>query len=469
MGDQITMLQGSLEDNVLTTLCWSEEHASALSIQLNPEIFSTRAYRKIAEKAFDHLTSYHSPIGIHLRDVLEAELRRSDEGKLLGRIIDDMDALRADLQPVYVLNELARFIASRKLSMALDDAADALQAGDLEAAERAIYQRDTVQASSPGIWLHDAEAMLAFLNQNEGDYFPSGIEVLDQRGIRPQRKQEFVIIGPKKSGKSLWCTEIGKQAILHRKSVLHITLENSEDLTAKRYCQAMFAMTSIKAETIRVPVFKKDQLGRFTNIDFDVRNAEALTLETKAAVARKLGAFKQRSRLLIKEFPTGTLTIAQLNAYLDSLSRTENFRPDLVIIDSGNKMAIRSDHIRTDMGQIFIQLRGIAVARNLAMVVPTHSNRSGDMARVVSGAAHVGEDYSILGTADTICTISKTAAERERGLARVLVDAARDAEDKWIALITQNYATGQFCIDSTYLSKHVEEEVTRVAGTEQED
>lgn len=457
-------LQGSLEANILTLLCWSDEHAAAVSMQVAPDLFSTRAYRKIATKALEYLGAYSKAPGVHLPDLLEDDLQRGEDGKLLGRVLGDMEELKTGLQPAYVMAELARFVATRKLKLALSDAADAVDRGDLEAAERVLYERDVMQSTSPGIWLHDAENMLRFLDEQEGDYFSSGIATLDERGVRPARKTLFLIIGAKGIGKSFWCIDAGKAAIMHRKNVLHISLENSEEETAKRYTQALFAMTYGKAETIRVPVFRKDQLGRFTSIDFDTRVAEGLNQDTRGSVAKKLAAFKSRPRLLIKEFPTGSLTIAQLNMYMDQLSRSENFRPDLLIVDSGNKLSYRSEHIRADMGRNFTLLRGMAVARNMAVVTPTHSNRSGDIAKLVSGAAHVGEDYSMLGTADIVCTISKTAIEKESGLARILIDKCRTGPDKWVSTISQNYQTGQFCLDSTYFGKHVQEEMERIAG-----
>ena len=361
-----------------------------------------------------------------------------------------------------MLDGLAHFIASRKLAQAIEDADEHLRAGDLEGAERALYQRDTAQASSPGIWLHDAEAMLKWMNVPESDYFTSGIDALDVRGVRPVRGELFLIIGAKKIGKSWWAIELGKQNIQRKKKVLHITLENSEDVTAKRYIQALYAMTASKSETVRYPIFKRDQLGRFTTIDYDQRVAEGITAETAPRIAKKLRGLKTRSRLLMKQFPTGSLTIPQLTAYLDQLARNENFRPDLLVLDSINRMSINSDKIRTDLGQLAIKLRGVAVSRNIAIVTTTHSNRAGDSAKVVSGAQHVGEDYSLTGTADTVCTISRTKQERENGRARIFVDASRNAEDKWLAMISQNFMTGQFSIDSVYMAKHVEQEIERL-------
>ena len=456
------MLAGSLEDNILTMLVHSAEHAANIAIQIAPELFSTPKYRTIAQKAGDYLLVYGKPPGVHMRDLLETELTRGDDGKIFARHCDDMDALVPDLNAQYVLDGLAHFIASRKLAQAIEDADEHLRAGDLEGAERALYQRDTAQASSPGIWLHDAEAMLKWMNVSESDYFTSGIDALDVRGVRPARGELFLIIGAKKIGKSWWAIELGKQNIQRKKKVLHITLENSEDVTAKRYIQALYAMTASKSETVRYPIFKRDQLGRFTTIDYDQRVAEGITAETAPHIAKKLRGLKTRSRLLMKQFPTGSLTIPQLTAYLDQLARNENFRPDLLVLDSINRMSINSDKIRTDLGQLAIKLRGVAVSRNIAIVTTTHSNRAGDSAKVVSGAQHVGEDYSLTGTADTVCTISRTKQERENGRARIFVDASRNAEDKWLAMISQNFMTGQFAIDSVYMAKHVEQEIERL-------
>ena len=464
------MLKGGLEDNVLTLLCYSDEYANALTLKLTPDLFSTRNYRKIAEKTFAHITAYGRPPGDHLRDIMEDDLRRGEEGTLLTKILDDMHGLYSNgFQAAYVLNELDRYISIRKLTAAVEDASDALARGDIETAERSLYQRDITQAATQGIWLHDTKAMLNFLYQHEEDEYSSGIEIFDRRGISPRRKEMFLVIGAKKVGKSFWAVQAGKENMLRRKKVLHVTLENSEEVTAQRYVQALFALTKEKAETLRIPIFKKDQLGRCTSIDFEQRTFDAITLDNKGSVAKKLGALKNRAHLLIKEFPTGGLTLAHLNAYLDQLSRNENFRPDLLIVDSGNKMAMRGDHFRTDLGQNIIGLRGIAVARNLAVFTTTHSNRQGDGARLVTGAGHVGEDYSMLGTADTICTISRTSAEKQAGLARLLVDAARNFGDAWVAMIAQNYATAQFCLDSVYMNKHIEEEVSKFSGKDDDE
>lgn len=460
------MLKGALEENILTLLCWSDAHSPMLAMRLTPQIFSTRSYRDIAQTAFAHMERFSKPPKAHLRDLFEAQLRKGDEGKLLRMTLDAMEGLQADMQADYVLDELDKFIATRQLKMSLEEAADLLQADDLEGARQALWNRaDPGSNAGMGIYLSDVKESLAFLEEKDEDYFPSGIDVLDELGVRPERKTLTLFIAPAKRGKTWYAVQAGKSAMLHRRKVLHITLEMSEKRIAQRYVQALYGMTSTRTQTVRVPVFKRDEAGRCHSVDFDTLSPELLNKEAKAKVAKKLRKLETRAALKIKEFPTGTLTIGQLNSYLDSLQKLEDFVPDLLIIDYPDLMAINSDNLRIDTGRTFSQIRGIAVARDMAVIALTQGNRTSSTSKTV-GANQVAEDYSKIGTADTVLTYSQTSEERQLNLARLLVAAARNQDDQFIVLMSQSYATGQFCLDSVYMQKHIEAEVSRLTGAD---
>lgn len=461
-------LKGSLEENLLTMLCWDDQNASAILLKVRPELFSSRSYRRIAEAAAKHLEEFGRAPQAHITDILEDDMRRGEEGILLRRILEDMAALAPTIQPDYVLTQLDKFITLRQISGAIEAASDAVQAGDAEKAQAALYSTDFNRKGSPGIWLHKPDEVLAFFNERDEDFFPSGVNVLDVRGIRPRRKTMFLILAPKKTGKSWWLCEMGKQSLMHRKKVLHITLEMSEEECAKRYVQALFAMSSTSVGQIRVPIFKRDQLGRCSSIDFDVQVPEYLRPEIRAEIAKKLEALRNRPPLLIKEFPTGNLSVAQLSSFLDSLARREHFEPDVLLIDYPKLMKHDLNNLRLSIGRNLEELRGIGVERNIAIVAPAQGNRSSESAKVVTSGM-LGEDWSMAQTADVVCSISRTKAEREIGLARIFVDSARSMEDKYLVMISQSYTTGQFCLDSTYMSKHVEAEVTRISGEGEEE
>ena len=140
-------LKDALEDNVLTLLCWDIERAPVIAKQITAAVlvstgekqlaaaslFSTRQYQRLAMFALDHIAKYGKPPRGHLRDYLEKEIRHRD-GQFLRNIIDNMEKLHPTLQGEFVLDELDKFIANRKLMLRMDASYDALNNDDLTAA-----------------------------------------------------------------------------------------------------------------------------------------------------------------------------------------------------------------------------------------------------------------------------------------------------------------------------------------------
>ncbi len=459
-------LKDAHEDNVLTMLCWDFDQSPTIALQVTAEMFSTREYRRIAQFALDHIAKYGVPPRGHLRDYLEKELRHRD-GEFLRNIINNIEKLHPGLQSKPVQDALDKFIAKRKMMMSMDAAYDALNNEDIEGAREALAVAGIVIKPPQGVWLHESERWLSFLNKKEGFEFSSGIDDLDERGIHPDRGEVYLHMGPRKSGKTWALIQIGRRAVQAHSDVLHITLENSSTITQQRYTQALLQLTEKEARTMRVPLFTFDAVGRF-RLDFkDQIDMVSLSDKTPGSLAHAIEPYQftgkpgSPGKLLVQEFSTGTLTIGQLNSLLDHLERNDGFKPDILILDYINLMDIGDvrQH-RLSLGRMGVALRGVAVTRNIALVTATQTNRQSATAKTVTGT-HIAEDWSLLGTVDTAVTYSQSQDERGLGVARVYVDAARNAPDKWTAQITQSYATGQFCIDSVYLTKTVTDEIAR--------
>jgi hypothetical protein len=466
-------LQGSVEDNVLTMLCFDEQNAATVALRVEPALFSTRAYQRIAEVAVGYLERYHRPPRAHLRDLLESELHRGEEGRFLAQVLDAMDALALELQSDFVLGQLDRWLASRHIWRHAERALDALHADKLEEAIEEIAAASgtgPVQAVQPRAWLHDTASWLAFLDVDpEADLFSSGVDELDKRGVRPSRGALFLVIGAAGAGKSWWLTEIGKRNLQeNRRRILHVTLENDLDEARLRYTQAFLAMARSEAEheTIERPLLRLDSIGRFVELEHNRARPDVLSRTSRKQIERDLRPYQAKGRLLVQWFPTGTLTIGQLSAYLDMLERAEGFKPDLLILDYADLMRTDSRDLRISLSQLFRDLRGLAGSRNIAVVTATQGNRVSSTAKTVTSNM-VSEDWSKIGTADVVCTYSQTPDERNLGLARIFVAKARRARDKWLALITQSYETGQFCLDSCYADKAAAAILRRHIGPEE--
>jgi KaiC/GvpD/RAD55 family RecA-like ATPase len=463
-------LKGSLEDNLLTLLVWSEEHAPMLAMRLGKELFSTRVYQDIAQAGLKYIEDYGKPPGPHIRDLFEKRLTRGgDEGRFLKQAIDAMEALAPDIQPDFVFAELDRFVEERLFSNSLEESLEALSRGDLSAAREALHgQLSHNSFDTEGTWLHDADKALRFLDEIEQDNFSTGIQVLDDHGVRPRRKSLMVFMAASNFGKSWFAINTGKQGLLNGISTLHITLEMQEEEVTQRYVQALYSMTEKESAQVRISMFNRNEMGHVIDLGQDILEPAALVKASRAKVASKLRQLKTRAPILIKEFPTGTLTIGQLVLYLDYLKRVHNFEPDQLIIDSPDLMDIDAKELRVSTGRLFKAIRGLGASRNkdrggMAIIVTTQADAASANAKTVK-MTNFSEDWSKIGTADMVITGSQTEEEYQLGLARILVGKARRQRKNVMALITQSYTVGQFCLDSVYMSAKLGEDIKRMTG-----
>jgi hypothetical protein len=154
--------------------------------------------------------------------------------------------------------------------------------------------------------------------------------------------------------------------------------------------------------------------------------------------------------IIIKEFPSGHLTVLQLRVYLDNLETSEKFVPDLLIVDYPDLLKLDKDNYRLDLDEAFKELRGLAVSRNIALAAVSQSHRSAAKAKQV-GVENVAEAYSKIAHSDVVLTYTQTPAENKLGLARLHVAAGRNDKDKFTVVISQAYNTGQFIVDSSLM------------------
>lgn len=463
------VLSGAMQENVLTVLCFHDDAAKAIRPALEATLFESRVYQDIASQAITFLDQYGTSIGDHLFDVFEGVLEGDDPRKasLYRKTFQALAATKDGINLKYVQESLQKFVHLQGLKRAILAAVEKIEAGRPDEAEVIIEAGMRARSISfdSGTRLTDTQKSLQFLNTQD-DGFPTGIEALDSAGVMPARKTLFLFIAPAKKGKSWFLTHVGKFALLQRLKVLVITLEMSEERYAQRFMQSLFSVSKREGE-VMIPKMRRSDNGHFMGVDFARVQRPSLTDKgirkfLEASVSEKLAS---KPPLVIKEFPTSSLTISQYKAYLDSLERIDNFVPDIVLLDYPDLMELDSKDLRVELSRVFKQLRGVAVERNHALVVPTQGNRESATARTTSDV-HVAEDYSKIATADVVVTYSQTPEEKRMGLARLFVANARNDEDKFQVLISQAYPVGQFALDSTRMHGDYWQVVDRESGAE---
>lgn len=446
-------VSSALQEDALTLLSQSDEYGRIIYQTMSADLFEGE-YRLFAKRCIDFWREHKTAPGIHIDSILADILEGEDTGRarVYSRIINMTLQAKENINGPYVISKLGMLIRLQSLKQTMLASAEKLnRPGEhtVEEVEALLYDilRARDLSFSPGTWLHDSTKLTNYLESHYLE-FTTGIRQLDDRNIVPARKELMMFVGGAGLGKTWFLVQIGKQGLMQRKKVLHISLEMSEEQVMQRYYQCMFSVTKYNAE-VDIRVFERSKnkvinhhtepvLPEFTFASNELQ----LELNTRLI---KWG--DRMSRVLIKQFPSRSLTPDGLHAYLDSLETISRFVPDLLIIDYPAIMNIDIKNPRMSIIENVMAVRSIAVERNMAAVAVHQSSKEGVKSGSVKGV-HMAEAWQIVGDADQIISYSSTEHERKLGLGRLLVDKARHERDKWSLLLTQSFELGQFVLDS---------------------
>lgn len=451
-----------LEENLLTLLVFDKQRFKVIRGTVDTIMFSG-FNREIATRAYTYIDKYGKPPADHIADLIEDKLTSDNkrEVRAYKDILSGLNDLKENINAEYVINKLEDFVKRQSLRSVAVELAKALQRDtedSLDEAESLIKNATTsrLKVFDPGLRMSNIGRALSFLDMTTYA-FPTGIPEFDKRGFGPTRKEMYLYMADAKSGKSWHVGHLAKIAVMNGLRVVHITLEMSEEKVSQRYVQAFFAVAK-RGDPIVIQKFKRLKKGGFEFYDKEIKPKLHLdSPNIRRKLERKMKRFQKRvlDNIIIKQFPTGKLTIGQLEAYLDNLETNEKFIPDLLVVDYPDLMDLqagKSGQYRHGLAEIYKNLRGIAVARNLALAVPTQTNRAGSGAKFV-GRKNVSEAYSKIADADVVLTYSQTDLEKKLHLARLSVVAGRNDEDNITVVLSQNYTMGQYVVDSVLMSK----------------
>jgi replicative DNA helicase len=467
-------LTTSLSESILTVLCFDNSDKATLICNLiGPELFESY-YRDICTRILDFRQNFKQAPGTsHLDDIFDHVLS-DDKNRLFPIYTKILQGLieqhQAGINVDYIASRVSEFVREQTLKSGVLSAAMRIQqGGDNVSDEVERILLDTVSKKvdieDPGSFLGDKTRALKFLDSNDNEFCRLGIKELDKRKLCPTRKELFLFMAPRKRGKSQFAVHVGKMSLLQRWKVVHITLEMAEEVVIQRYFQSLFSVSKRNESSVKT-YFELDELERLAGLNIEKSKAK-LNLEDpsiRQKLVKRIDEWGTKlNNVVVKQFATGSLTINKLEAYLDSIEITHKFVPDLLILDYPQLMKLSSENYTHSLGQVVVGLRGIAVKRNIAVLMLAQGNRESESAARVESHTIAG-DISMIATCDIAITHSQTAAERSLGLARLYVSNARNDEDRFTILISQNYATGQFCIDSAVMASNYTGLVEMKAG-----
>jgi hypothetical protein len=469
-------LTPAIQESLAAIVCFNDDSKVVGVVRGLVPLRAFDAYfRELVEVALKFRDRFNEAPGEHTVDLVDDLIKdHKDSEKLYRRLLTSLFEIKDSINSDYVISQAKKFSRQQTMKAAVMQTFELIQKGDedsLDDAERTLLKSFSTSSDlfEPGTVLSDASKSLQFLDQTF-ESMPTGIKELDQLGLGPSRGEIHLFIAPIGRGKSWWFINLGKWCLLHRFRVLHITLEMPETQVCQRYIQALFSISKRKKDYVK-QIFELDELGNFAGIDVeDIPHRPSLEDKgiRKTLIDEIDKKIKRRPPLVVKRFPTGNLTVKELEGYLDALETFHSFIPDLVIIDYPDLMTIDPSNYRLDLGNTIKELRGVGVKRNVAVAVASQVNREGMGAKVIS-SKHLSEDISKGATADVVISYNQTEDEEPLGLARLHVVKGRKDEDRFTVLISQSYGLGQFCVDSVRMLPRYWDVLNESSRTDEED
>lgn len=468
----------SLMENLVTLLAHDDVHGKVVVNMVDPALFEGEL-RVIAERCVAFWRQNNSAPKQHTQDLVSDILDDPNNRKAgtYRNILVSMVQLSESINAQYVIKQLSLFRRTQHLKDAIWRSAERINSGqELAITEVEDIWNDLLHTRemdfNPGLRLADYEKIIDKL-KTQHEEFVTGIKELDDRKFVPARQTVTMFLAPTGRGKTWYLIDQGSRAALQRKKVSHITLELSEELTGQRYYQRLFAIPKRPLDMLTTTSLLTDRLGRVEGFDTQKINPDFTFADEDVADELQVRVSHLGTRLdniIIKKFPMRSLTINGLRAYLDNLEIVEKFIPDMLILDYIGVMHTDAKNHRISLGRTGEEFHGLCDERNIAGITAHQTSRISATAENVS-MTHIAEDWSLTNSADQVMVYSCTPTERKYGLARLYVPKARSEEDNFGVLITQSYATGQFCISSALLeSKYFEslEQLKKVKEDEDE-
>jgi replicative DNA helicase len=329
-----------------------------------------------------------------------------------------------DNEKLFILKSVKDFNRLQAYKQAILHAEDLLQdpgSATLEQLDQifAAQLQVDMSDSSPGDFYFSGLAERLKARRRDSDVIMSLIPPLDRcldgGGFAPEELN--VLIGLPSAGKTFALLHLAKAAIAQKKKVVFFSLEMTSAKLASRLDAAY--------------------LGVETR---NLRDHTVVLGKTLKKLQREFG-----DSLLLKKMPAGRTSIADLSNALHAMDLC-GFTPDVLVLDYMNLMApprqSREGRHR-DLGQVYIDLKGLIQARHMWLFTAAQSNREGANVKVIT-LTNMADSFEGAMHGDVVISLNRDDNEAAREKLRLYLAKDKNGIDKKIISISTNYAKGAF-------------------------
>jgi replicative DNA helicase len=410
----------NFQTKVISSLLKNKKFLLNIRDVITPEYFDNQAHQYLVETIIKYFNKYHATPTL---DILHIEVKKIDNEVLKTSVVEQLkEAYKASNEDQeYVEQEFSNFCKNQQLKKALLTSVDLLQSGMYDDIRHLI--NSALKAGMDKNLGHEYEKDVEDRYREEyrnpvATPWP-GINQLLQGGLGGG---DFgLIFGGPGGGKSWSLIALGADAIKAGFNVNHYTLELSEAYIGKRYDAC------------------------FTNIS--VNNIQNHRTDVENVVSKLPG------KLVIKEYPTGKVTISTIEAHIQKCRDLDQM-PDLVLIDYVDLLrANRSSKERKEeIDDVYTATKGLARELDVPIWSVSQVNRAGANDDIIEGDKAAGS-YNKMMITDFAMSISRRRQDKADGTGRFHIMKNRYGMDGVTYSAVIDTSTGHIQIDTDELNE----------------
>ena len=396
--DNLAKFGQSFQSKVVSALLTDEKFLDTLSEILNPRFFESEANKWIVGEIADYHEEFRKPPTL---DVFKAQVSKLDNDVLKTTIVEQLRHIFTQVGNVdldYIKKEFTSFCRNQNLKNVILQSVDLLKAGNFDRikdlVDKAMKVGTETDLGHDYIEDYDIRAEDVKRDTVPTDWSP--INDLMDGGLGPG--ELGVVVAPSGVGKTWILTALGASAVRQGLSVVHYTMELSENYVGQRYDTVFTKIPSAELKG------KKDEVkGKIKNL---------------------------KGKLLIKYFPPKGVSVKKLQQHIDKMIATDN-KPDVIIVDYADLLlsySNKSDSTYAEQGGVYIDLRGMSGELGIPIWTASQTNRSAIDSEVIE-ADKIADSYAKVMNADFIMSWSRKSKDKLNNTARAHIMKNRFGPD----------------------------------------
>jgi hypothetical protein len=490
-----TKVDLTIEKKIATASIISTKFLKEIKLVFDPEYLRNSYVKTICFWCLQYYEEYEKSPGIHIQDIfhLEKEQLQKENADIIEAFLNHLSERYEEDQGInedYVLDSAIAYFKKRELEIRASNITKLLEKNRVDEAEDQIMKYKKVAKLTSG-WSDpfDIKSITKVFDEKEEGVFRFPGQLGDMLGSW-KRNWVVCILGSFKRGKTFTMVDIAVLSLLSKNKVVFISLEMQEEDVNERIYKRIVA--SGNSEELIYPVFdclynqtgdctdkkRKNKVpligeeGTKPEFHKDLkyrpcsvcRGQENYSLETwfeilkrplfsQKNVIKSLNSFAKMygKNLKVKVYPKFSANISDIKRDLDVLEQTEDFIPDIIIVDyagilkpedKGSKKIDAIDDTWKTLGQL-------AGERHCLVITAWQGNR-GAIYKKSMDQESVSEWIGIIGHVDIMLTLNQTKEEKRNKQMRIGLIAHRhkDFYEEENCLILQQIEAGQTDLDS---------------------